>query len=423
MASNNLTFFKHGDMYLLRGDTPQNRLKFLPPAVYLVSANEEIGFYLEEIPNFTLPKKIYGDMTDKANRILDTFEDRPKTTGVLFSGEKGAGKTLLTQQISILGQERGFPTIVVNQPYGGDRFNTFIQNINQPCIILFDEFEKVYDTDAQKGLLTLLDGIFSTKKLMLLTTNERIGINEHLQNRPGRLYYNLEFNGLDTNFILEYGKDKLKNQNYVSSLGILASMVKPISFDILQAVVEESNRYNESPVKVLEMLNVKPITSYRDEYVVALELKNGKKPVYDKEVSINPFRDFTVSYTINNKKTPKGKDNYTYHDVYVTPDNLIAFDGIKGRYEYETEEFHLVITLKPYDKRSNFQKYEHLAKDEVKNLDGPAGEDEEDGKHLKKNKKIQNLRNLVFAAPASFQEFTLAEPRTGRVKLIKGNKK
>ena len=46
------------------------------------------------------------------------------------------------------------PTIVINAPWKGDKFNTFIQAIEQPCAILFDEFEKVYDRDDQEKILT-----------------------------------------------------------------------------------------------------------------------------------------------------------------------------------------------------------------------------------------------------------------------------
>ena len=59
--------------------------------------------------------------------------------------EKGSGKTLLAQHTSILAaKEHGIPTIVVNKPWFGDNFNSFIQSISQPLIIFFDEFEKVH---------------------------------------------------------------------------------------------------------------------------------------------------------------------------------------------------------------------------------------------------------------------------------------
>lgn len=356
------TFFKQGDIYMLGTDRPNQRFPILPGGIYLIGFSMDSGFYLETLPNFELPKKLYGDIEKKADRILATFDDRPKTTGVLLSGEKGSGKTLLTKTICEKAAKNGMPTLVVNNPFGGDRFNTFLQSITQPCVLLFDEFEKVYDEDSQKGLLTLFDGIFTTKKLILLTTNDYVKVNSHLQNRPGRIYYNLEFNGLDMEFINEYGQDRLNNPNHLNGLNVVASLVKPMSFDILQAIVEECNRYDESPVKAMEMLNVKEQSSYADNYTVEIVRKDGSNvslnEVSDEsETRTNPFKPFRLEYW---RRAPRSK-KFIYTVEMVYPDNLINFDGIKGVYEYDTATIKVKLTRKPFEYANNFQKYEKLA--------------------------------------------------------------
>ncbi|HRZ82907.1 MAG TPA: hypothetical protein P5069_10620, partial [Candidatus Hydrogenedentes bacterium] len=45
-----------------------------------------------------------------------------------------------------------------------EAFNTFMQAIEQPLVVLFDEFEKVYDDQEQQALLTLLDGVYPSNK-------------------------------------------------------------------------------------------------------------------------------------------------------------------------------------------------------------------------------------------------------------------
>ena len=70
-----------------------------------------------------------------------------------------------------------------------------MQDIEQPCIILFDEFEKVYDDQDQEKALTLLDGVFPSRKLFIMTVNNKWRVNEHMRNRPGRIYYMLDFAG------------------------------------------------------------------------------------------------------------------------------------------------------------------------------------------------------------------------------------
>ena len=135
-----------------------------------------------------------GNVAKTSSRILNTFLDRPRSTGVLLVGEKGSGKTLLAQYTAIIAaNEKNIPTIVINKPWHGDQFNAFIQSIDQPAVILFDEFEKTYrrgdgDINYQEKILTLFDDVYSSQKLFLLTCNDKYRMNSHMMNRPGRLY-------------------------------------------------------------------------------------------------------------------------------------------------------------------------------------------------------------------------------------------
>ena len=248
----------------------------LPPGNYIIqvdSLTEQL--YLENVDGFELPARLYGDTTRHSNRILNTFKERSLSTGVLLSGEKGSGKTLLAKVIAAQAAVDGVPTIVVNQPFRGDKFNKLIQDINQPCIIFFDEFEKVYDSEDQEKLLTLLDGVFPSKKLFMLTCNDTYRIDRHMLNRPGRLFYALDFVGLTPEFVREYCEENLKNQTYIDQVGQVATLFDQFNFDMLKAMVEEMNRYDESPRDVLEMLNVKPRGDQDGSWSVALSVKGS----------------------------------------------------------------------------------------------------------------------------------------------------
>ena len=241
----------------------------LPAETYTVKFNEQADeFFLEQIENFDLPSKIYGTNTNYAERILNTFAARSGATGVILSGIKGAGKTLLAKQTAVAARENGIPTIVINKDWHGDKFNSFIQSITTPSIIMFDEFEKVYDYHKQRKILTLLDGVYNSRKLFVLTTNTEDEVSEFLQNRPGRIFYNFTFDVLEADFIQEFLDDRLDDKSQITSILDYAKVFSFFNFDMLSAIAEEMNRYGETLVEVLSVLNVKPENRRSDTYKI-----------------------------------------------------------------------------------------------------------------------------------------------------------
>ena len=249
----------------------------LPAGNYVIKKNDMTGeLYLEAIDQFEIKGKIYGDTIKRADRILYAFNDRPATTGVMLTGEKGSGKTLLAKMLSVKGYEQDIPTIVINAPWCGDSFNAFIQSIEQPVIVVFDEFEKVYDEQEQEAMLTLLDGVYPTKKLFVLTCNDKWRVNQHMRNRPGRIFYSLEYKGIEADFIREYCEDNLKAKEHIEKIIGIAGTFGQFNFDMLKALVEEMNRFNETPQEAMMMLNAKPEYSEESRYKIKMMI-NGEE--------------------------------------------------------------------------------------------------------------------------------------------------
>lgn len=264
-------YLKRGNSFEVSNQANLNLHPTLPPGNYVVKCSPTGQFYLDQVEDFVISHKLYGNTDRQAQRILRTFGERPNTTGVMLTGEKGSGKTLLAKRISLLAADQGMPTLIINTAFTGDSFNSFLQSITQPTVVLFDEFEKIYDRHEQEAVLTLFDGVFPSKKLFLVTCNDKYKINNNMTNRPGRIYYMLDFVGLSTEFIREYCLDNLKDQTHIDAVCRMGSLFEHFNFDMLKALVEEMNRYGETPQQAVTMLNIKPEMSNGDSFVVTLK--------------------------------------------------------------------------------------------------------------------------------------------------------
>ena len=106
-------FLKSGNRFNVSTKEAMDLHDVLPTGTYTVKFDKMNGcFYLEQIDGFEIKGKIYGDTVKRADRILNSFNDRPATTGVMLTGEKGSGKTLLAKMLSIKGYEQDIPIIV-----------------------------------------------------------------------------------------------------------------------------------------------------------------------------------------------------------------------------------------------------------------------------------------------------------------------
>ena len=163
----------------------------LPVKTYVAMYNERDGFYLTQHPNIEVQEKVYGVHDNKVKKVIHAFEIFERSLGTILSGDKGIGKSIFAKMLCQNAVEKGYPVIIVDEAYKG--VARFIENIEQECVVLFDEFDKTFksnrENDEQAKLLSLFDGTAGGKKMYIVTCNELRGLNDYIVNRPGRFHY------------------------------------------------------------------------------------------------------------------------------------------------------------------------------------------------------------------------------------------
>lgn len=315
--------------YMIKGNRVEvvpngaiNIQQSLPPLTYFIkfesTANFQ-GFYLEMGDNFSEVEKVYGNLQQRTDRIIDTYLDRKDkkvNTGILLSGLKGSGKTMQAKMVSNqLRIKHGIPTLIVADSFDSALLSLYLKDIDVPALILFEEFEKLYKSlgesyraynadnessrsrmslkDSQEGLLTLLDGVMNSNKLFIFTCNRTFEINDLLLNRPGRVWYHFKYSGLEENIIDAYCNEKIPDKESIKQIKQISDYLdEGFTFDVMQSIVEESLRLNTTPFEALSYLNIEPqpINSYYSYEIINEDGKFEVIPsIYDRRVTVKNY--------------------------------------------------------------------------------------------------------------------------------------
>lgn len=243
-----MIWIQNGDVFTQSNSTVETKKELLP-GNYLVKFNRQTdSYYLEKTKPFSIPEKIYGKLDTKF--FVDRHISLEEKMGILFSGKKGNGKTMLCKKIAF---ERNVPVIVLTEGEAGKDFISFITSFNQPICVFIDEFDKLYNENTNE-LLAVLDGVTSGSNILwLLTSNS--DATYYMKNRPGRVRYHIKYESLSIEDVEEIIDDKLTDKTHKDFL-LKCHKFYQFNTDSLTQLIKDLNETDKTPRELLDIFNL-----------------------------------------------------------------------------------------------------------------------------------------------------------------------
>lgn len=289
-----MRIIESGGTYRVFNGDAVNFMDTLPAAVFNVEFDRMSGYSLVKTDDLDVNEKLYGKTTKNAQSVINLFESVDRSVGAILSGTPGMGKTMMARYLSKLAIQKGIPTIVISDSTPG--LVPFLNGITQPIMVLFDEFEKVFNLDdddvptTQSAMLPLFDGLDNNKKLFIVTCNDVRRLSRYMLNRPGRFHYHFRFTEVDADIIREYLEDNMTvdNPEAIDDAVAFGRRIE-MTYDYLRALAVEINLGN-SVRDAIEYINVET-PDYEHWYDIVAEAEDGKTYITLTELNLDTELD------------------------------------------------------------------------------------------------------------------------------------
>lgn len=240
-------FLKVGKSVNFKFNTEGLECDLTPGMVYHISVDRYTdAISLEESGSLSLPSKVYCTQRDERfiNKVINSYNlSESGFTGVMLSGLKGSGKTVMAK---VIANNSSLPIINIDKNIRPYILRNLVEKLGDTSVcFLFDELDKVLEDYDDSVLLQVLDGSDTKGKHMILfTCNDEREISEYLIDRCSRIRYWREFDEMSPSLIMEVLNDKLNDKKEVKSLtDFIKDNFKVCSFDNIASFVKEVNDY------------------------------------------------------------------------------------------------------------------------------------------------------------------------------------
>ena len=256
-------FLKVGKNVSFKFNTDGLECDLTPGMVYNIKVDSYTrAVSLEETTPFSMPSKVYCTSRDKRfiDKVLNSYKlSENGFTGVMLSGLKGSGKTIMAKSIA---NESNLPIINIDKSIRPWALKVLVELLGDTNIcFMFDELDKLLEDYDDSALLQILDGADTKGKHMILfTCNNEAYISEYLIDRCSRIRYWRKFDEMSPSLIMEVLNDKLNDKKEAESLtDFIKDNFEICSFDNIASFINEVNNYPTTTFEELfEDMNLTP---------------------------------------------------------------------------------------------------------------------------------------------------------------------
>lgn len=198
MKSNAIVINNFDNHILLNHIEQSNLIDHVPAMVYKAMLSPNGIVLIKDRKRFDLPSMRYGKHKNYFKRITSSYDRLGSSIGVMLSGVKGTGKSLLAEEIGNWMISQDIPVISIGYPIDAADLMVIIRGVG-PCMVYFDEFGKIYG-NSEKGierremLLPLFSDTSLNGVIFVITGNEGREFSNYLLERPQRFRFFINYN-------------------------------------------------------------------------------------------------------------------------------------------------------------------------------------------------------------------------------------
>lgn len=178
---------------VISANDASNLIDHVPALVYRAHLGPRGIIMGKDRARFSLPPYRFGKHKDYIAQIKSSYDPLGNNNGILLYGDKGAGKSLLAEEVGNWMITKGLPVIMVSEPMDASELSIIIKAVG-PCMVYFDEFGKVYhDVVTREQLLPLFSDTSFQGVMFILTGNDVSEFSSHLSFRPQRFRFMIKY--------------------------------------------------------------------------------------------------------------------------------------------------------------------------------------------------------------------------------------